>query len=85
MRKFILIICGLQLAFCLAYVIAGFTTSSDAAGRGMAAGFALVAAVVTGIFVVPATLLAWFDKALNVALVLALVVPALIVILNIMQ
>ena len=45
MRKAIFIICGIQATICLVYLIAAFTISSDAAGEGMARGFALIGSI----------------------------------------
>ena len=72
MRKAIFIICGIQATICLVYLIAAFTISSDAAGEGMARGFALIGSIAVAIFIIPAVLLAWSNKALKLALGLSL-------------
>ncbi len=75
MRPAILVLCVLQfLAFGVMFFSA-LTANSDAAGNGMAMGFATVAGGLVLVFTLPAFLLALSRTALRVALVLSLVIP----------
>ncbi len=77
MRKAVFIIAGLQFAIAILFMIQAFTLQSDAAGEGMARGFALVGFIAVSLFNGPALLLAAIDRYLKVALVLSLACPVL--------
>ncbi len=76
MRKFVVILAIAQMIMGVVVLTLAFTVSSDAAGEGMARGFGLIAIIGSLIFSLPALLLAWANKYLNFALVLALIFPA---------
>lgn len=77
MRKAILFIVGAQVALLILMAVWPEPSGMDAAGRGMAMGFLMIFAAVAALFLVPAMVLALKDKALNLALVLALFPPVL--------
>jgi len=77
MRLGVIILALGQIGLATIVLYMAFTTESDAAGEGMARGFALVGMTAVILFNAPALLLASIDKFLKAALVLALVCPLL--------
>ncbi len=77
MRKAILILIAAQVAVLTLMTFWPDPPGMDAAGRGMAMGFLMIFWAITALFLIPALILALNNKALNVALILALTPPAL--------
>ena len=76
-RWFVILVAGAQVLFGLAYIVSAFMTSSDAAGRAMAGAFGTIAAVLVALFAGPALIPGLANKALKLAVCLALVIPGL--------
>ena len=76
MRQAIIALCGVQLLGFLFILYSAFPLTSDAAGNGMTMGFLTIGGVVMAIFVVPALILAFTNRALVFSLILSLAFPA---------
>jgi len=71
MRAAVFAAAGLQVALFLLLLWQALFIQSDAAGNGMAEGFAVVAGIACAVSALPALVLAWLKRALIFALIWA--------------